>query len=69
MVKAIRYRDMEKALRREGCAWRQGKGDHINWYCPCGLHMAVVTQARIVSPGVVRDAIEKLACPPEGWLQ
>jgi len=52
MVKAIRYRDMEKALKREGCTWRLGKGDHINWYCPCGLHIAVVTQARIVSPGV-----------------
>lgn len=31
MVKAIRYRDMEKALKRDGCTWRQGKCDHINW--------------------------------------
>lgn len=52
-----------------GCTSREGKGDHINWYCPCGEHMAVVTEARIVSPGVVRDTIAKLACLPEGWLQ
>lgn len=31
--------------------------------------MAVVTEARTVSPGVVRDTIAKLACLPEGWLQ
>jgi len=38
------------------------------WYCPCGEHVAVVTQARIGSPGVVGDVIKKLACLPEGWL-
>jgi hypothetical protein len=31
--------------------------------------MAVIPDKRIVSPGVVRDAIAKLACLPEGWLQ
>ena len=31
--------------------------------------MAVVVEARIVSPGVVRDTIKKLSCLPEGWLQ
>jgi hypothetical protein len=31
--------------------------------------MAVVVEARVVSPGVVRDATRKLACLPEGWLQ
>ncbi len=31
--------------------------------------MAVIVQARIVSPGVVRDAVKKLVCLPEGWLQ
>jgi len=38
------------------------------WYYPCGEHVAVVTQARIGSPGVVGDVIKKLACLPEGWL-
>jgi hypothetical protein len=67
----MQYRDMQRALLANNCTWRQGKGDHINWYCPssCGKHKAVVTQARIVSPGVVRDTIAKLACLPEGWLQ
>jgi hypothetical protein len=37
--------------------------------CPCGEHMAVVTEARIVSPGIERDTIAKLTCLPEGWLQ
>ena len=40
MVKAMRYRDLKRAL--------------LN---------------RIVSPGVVRDTIAKLACLPKGWLQ
>ena len=52
-----------------GCTSREGKGDHITWYCPSGQHMAVVTEALIVSPGVVRDTTAKLACLPEGWLQ
>jgi hypothetical protein len=69
MVKAMQYRDMARALVDSGCTPREGKGDHIKWYCPCGKHMAVVTEARIVSPGVVRDAIAKLACLPKGWLQ
>lgn len=30
--------------------------------------MAVIVEARIVSPGAVRDTIKKLACLPEGWL-
>jgi hypothetical protein len=69
MTKAMRYRDMERTLLVHGCKWREGKGDHIIWYCPCGEHIAVVTQARVVSPGVVSDTIAKLACLPEGWLQ
>ena len=32
-------------------------------------HVAVVTQARNVSPGLVADTITKLACLPAGWLQ
>ncbi len=71
MVNAMSYRDMERAMLVNGCTWKQGKGDHIKWYCPAqrGKHIAVLTQARTVSPGLVRDAIAKLACLPEGWLQ
>lgn len=69
MVKATTYRDMARALVNSGCTPKRGKGDHVKWYCPCGKHMAVVPDARIVSPGVVRDTIAKLACLPKGWLQ
>lgn len=47
----------------------QGKGDHEKWHCPCGEHMTVITQTREVSPGLVRQAIDRLSCLPEGWLQ
>lgn len=71
MAKAMSYRHIERALLAHGCTWKQGKGDHIKWYCPaqCGEHMAVVVQARTVSAGVVGDTIAKLACLPKGWLQ
>ena len=69
VVKAMRYRDMARALVDNGCTSKRGKGDHVKWYCPCGAHMAVVPEARTVSPGVVRDTIAKLARLPEGWLQ
>ena len=69
MATAIRYRDVERALLANNCTWKPGKGDHIKWYCPCGKHIAVVTQARNVSAGVVADTIAKLACLPAGWLQ
>jgi hypothetical protein len=69
MVKAMQYREMARALLDHGCTPKQGKGDHQKWCCPCGRHVAVVVQSRIVSPGVVRDTIKKLVCLPEGWLQ
>jgi hypothetical protein len=69
MVKAMRYRTLERELRKLGCTSRAGKGDHVVWYCPCGRHTAVAVNTRLVSPGVVRDVIAKLACLPEGWLQ
>lgn len=69
MVQGMRYRDVEAALLANDCTWKQGRGDHEKWYCPCGEHMAVTTTSREVSPGVVADLIRKLACLPEGWLQ
>lgn len=67
--RAMRYRTLERALRKQGCVWRYGKGDHVVWYCPCGAHMAVAVADRFVSPGVAHDIIAKLACLPEGWLR
>ncbi len=63
------YRDMARALVDSDCTPKRGKGDHVKWYCPCGQHMAVVPDARTVSPGVVREVIAKLACLRKGWLE
>lgn len=69
MPKAMKYRLVEAALLDQGCTWRQGKGDHVKWYCPCGQHIAVVVAGGTVSPGVIGDTIKKLECLPKGWLQ
>ena len=69
MVTDMKYRQVRAALVSQGCRFKPGKGDHEKWYCPCGRHMAVVTQGKVVSPGVVADAIKKLSCLPKGWLQ
>jgi predicted RNA binding protein YcfA (HicA-like mRNA interferase family) len=69
VVKPMKYRDIAKQLRRQGCTSRPGKGDHEIWTCPCGKHQGVVTRPGEVSSGVVGDLIKKLECLPEGWLQ
>jgi len=38
----MQYRIVERRLRAQGCSWKQGKGDHIKWFCPCGQHIAVL---------------------------
>lgn len=69
MVQPMKYRDVAKAMRKQDCTSKPGKGDHEKWYCPCGKHMVPITKPGTVSAGVVRDAIKKLECLPEGWLQ
>lgn len=69
MVTSMKYRDVEAALLAHACRWREGKGDHRVWYCPCGQHMVVTPRARVTSPGVVRDVIKRMSCLPKGWLQ
>jgi hypothetical protein len=68
MIKAVRYKALERKLLVLGCTWRPGKGDHVVWYCSCGSHIAVATAARVVSPGVAQDVVTKLACLSTGWL-
>lgn len=69
MVKAMKYRDIERALRYAGCEPVKVRGDHEKWRCPCHAHSVVIVRSREVSPGVVRDAVKKMQCLPEGWLQ
>lgn len=66
-MKPAKYRDFTKTLRQLGCTSRQGKGDHEMWLCPCGKHSTPITQTREVSPGLVRQAIDRLACLPKEW--
>lgn len=69
MVKAMNYREIRAAMLAQNCTSKPGKGDHEKWYRPCGQHMTVVNRPGIVSPGLVRQAIARLACLPKGWLQ
>jgi predicted RNA binding protein YcfA (HicA-like mRNA interferase family) len=69
VVKAMRYRDVQRALVSEGCTHKSTRGSHEKWICPCGQHQAIVPNHKIVSPGVVNDTIKKLTCLQKGWLQ
>lgn len=70
MVKAMKYREVQRALSENGCSHLRTRGSHEVWACPCGRHRAAIAPHKgIVSPGVVRDTIKKLECLPEGWLQ
>ncbi|MFJ8815119.1 MULTISPECIES: type II toxin-antitoxin system HicA family toxin [Amycolatopsis] len=69
MVKEMRYRDVKRALLDQDCTHKTTKGSHEKWVCPCGQHQVIIPNHRVVSPGVVRDAVAKLTCLPKGWLQ
>ena len=69
MVKAMKLRDMESALLAQGCRVLSDRGEHTKWGCPCKAHSANIPRHRVISPGVVRDTIRRMACLPEGWLQ
>ena len=36
-LKALKHR-----LQDQGWRFRQGKGDHTVWYCPCGEHIVTM---------------------------
>jgi hypothetical protein len=52
-------RSVERALKANGCEVLSDDGKHT----------APIPRHRDISPGVVRDTINKLACLPKGWLQ
>jgi len=53
-VKAVSYRNLAQA----------GKGDHEEWFLSLrAAHMTVITKPGIVSPGLVRYAVERLPWP------
>jgi hypothetical protein len=68
MAKEMRLRDVERALRSNGCTPAGGK-KHTKWVCPCGVHTANIPRHNVVSPGVIGDTIKRMGCLPEGWFQ
>jgi len=69
MAKAMKRRDVIRALRQQGCHEAADTGKHTKWRCPCGQHSANIPRHQDISPGVVRDTIQRMTCLPEGWLQ
>lgn len=70
MVKAMKRRDFESALRAAGCSVVSEDGKHTKWRCSCGgNHTANVPRHVEISPGVVRDTIRRMPCQEKGWLQ
>lgn len=69
MVKGMKRREVEQALREQDCRSLRNRGGHEVWGCPCGSHTFALPNHPTTSPGVVRNAIKRLACLPEGWLQ
>ncbi len=65
----MRYRDIEQALRAQGCSVKSTRGSHEKWVCPCGRHTAIIVRNQENSPGVVRDTANRMQCLPKGWLQ
>lgn len=69
MAKAMKRRDVEAALLKQGCSIKSTRGDHDKWLCACGRHSANIARHTTISPGVVRDTIRRMECLPKGWLQ
>ena len=68
MAKAMKRREVERSLRAAGCQVLSEDGIHTKWICPCGQHSANIPRHTMISPGVVRSTIQRLACLEEGWL-
>lgn len=69
MAKGMKLRDVIKALRGHGWLVISDRGDHTKWGCPCGRHTANIPRHTTVTPGVIRDTMNRMDCLPKGWLQ
>jgi hypothetical protein len=67
----MKRREVNQALRRHGCSIKSDDGPHTTWVCRCkdAQHTADIPRQVNISPGVIRDTINRLKCLPEGWLQ
>ena len=65
----MKVRNVEAALRKQGCAAREGS-KHTVWTCSCGSgHKVAIPRHTEISAGVVKDGIAKMICLEKGWLQ
>ncbi|WP_203596650.1 hypothetical protein [Actinomadura bangladeshensis] len=70
MAKEMARRAVIRALKRNGCETTgRGRGPHEKWVCGCGKHTALIPRSGAISPGVVKDTIDRMSCLAEGWLQ
>ena len=67
----MKRKDLERALRRAGCALLRQGGRHGVWACPasCGRHTVAVPRHGEITAGVVGSIMKTLTCLEEGWLQ
>jgi predicted RNA binding protein YcfA (HicA-like mRNA interferase family) len=69
VANAMKRREVERALRVQGCNIKSERGPHVKFVCPCGQHSANIPRHSVISPGVVADIVKRMQCLPEGWLQ
>jgi hypothetical protein len=60
----MRLRDVNRALRAQGCEVKRDTGRHTTWNALRRAHRR--RRHNIISPGVVRDTISRMECLPEG---
>lgn len=68
-MKPMALRLVEKALRKAGCSLPSQDVSHDQWGCPCGKHVGADPWHTTLSPGVIRNLMDQLACLPKGGLQ
>ena len=68
-MKPRSLQEVKKRLRKYGCSVVSDDGAHTKWGCPCKEQSANVPRHTVLSPGVVRDVGNRMACLPKGWLQ
>jgi hypothetical protein len=69
VAKQMKRRDVNRMLRQSGCVIKNDDGPHTTWQCPCGQHTADIPRHVNISPGVIRDTINRMQCLERGWLQ
>ena len=68
MTKSQKYRDVARFLRSIGWAIDRTRGSHEVWKAPDGSgSVSVVAHGGEVSPGIIRDIINKVPGTPGEW--